>query len=494
MYCFSKIINSLNQKEHSVIFSLIGVIIICIAVILIQPSKGVHPEYGGEHIEGIIGTPRYINPILAQTNDVDLDLVELIYSSLIYDLTDRIETSDDNKSYTLYLKQNIKWHDNEQFTANDVLFTIQLIQDPVYQSPLRINFQGVGIEKVNDFAVKFTLKDVYVPFLSALDIGILPKHIWQEISSQGFALAEANIRPIGNGTFKFKKLQKGKNGNIKSIYLESFNKQAYLKQIILKFYPNEQELLQGFRQNEIDSLGYISSANLDKLNNNLEIHHLTIPRYFAVFFNLDRIKDLKTRQVLAAAINRQEIINKVLFQKAKINNHKYNFEIENIDLSFELVTTDWPELIQTAEILKEQWQAVGAQVEIKIVDSATIQQDYIRPRNYDALLFGEVLDSDPDPFAFWHSSQKQDPGFNLCLYDNPKADKLLVEARQTIDAKKRKELYEQFDKLLETDLPAIFLYNPIYLYGTAKKIKNINLDKIALPSKRFQDIEEWHIK
>ena len=493
-----KIVQSLTKIEKNIIFGLLGLVIVCALIVIFNPIIQQEPAYGGEYIEGIIGSPRYINPVLAQTNDADLDLVELIYGSLIYDLTDNHQISENQREYTLDLKQNIKWHDNKNFTADDVIFTIQVIQDPVYQSPLRINFQGVGIEKINNYAVKFILKDVYAPFLSSLDIGILPKHIWQEIPVQSFALAEANIKPIGNGPYKFKKLEKDKNGEIKKVELESFEKKANIKKLILKFYSTEDSLVNAFKSRQIDGLSYVSPKNLEKLNNDLNIYKLKINRYFAIFLNLelDKFKDLKTRQFIANAISKKEIINQVLNGHGQEAGEDYSFklDISDLNLKFNLTTTNWPELVEVAEIIKSQLEQAGIQVEINIVDSQTIQQDYIKPRNYDALLFGEVLGADPDPFAFWHSSQKKDPGFNLSCYDNPKADKLLVDARQTLDSKKREELYKEFEKLLNQDLPAIFLYNPDYFYIVSNNIKNINLNQVSLPSKRFQNIEEWYVK
>lgn len=488
MQRFSSLINSLklNKQERLVVFGLIGLIIICSLLLFIKPKQ--------IYKEGIIGFPRYINPVLAQNNDADSDLTELIFSSLIYDLTENYQISADQKEYTLHLKNKIKWHDHKELTADDVLFTIQIIQDPAYQSPLRINFQGVGTEKIDKQTIKFILKDAYAPFLTSLDIGILPKHIWQEAAPQSFALAEANIKPIGSGPFKFKNLKKDKDGRIKSIELEKFQDQTQLDQFILKFYSSEDELIKAFNQREINGLGYVSPKNLDKLNNNLTIYHLIIPRYFAVFFNLEKFKDIKTRQSLAAATNRQQIIDQVLLGQGQVAGLDYNFEKNNINLSFNLITTNWPELVKTAEILKQQWEQIGVNIEIKIIEPNLIQQEYIRPRNYDALLFGEVLGPDPDPFAFWHSSQKNDPGLNLSLYDSPKADKLLVEARQTPDQEKRQKLYQEFNELLAKDLPAIFLYNPDYIYAVSKKVQNIELSEIALPSKRFKDAEKWHIK
>jgi len=159
-----------------------------------------------------------------------------------------------------------------------------------------------------------------------------------------------------------------------------------------------------------------------------------------------------------------------------------------------LITTDWPELSQTAKILKEQWEKIGARINIEIIDSISIQQDYIRPRNYQALLFGEILGADPDPFAFWHSSQKRDPGLNLSLYQNKDADKRLETGRQTLNQEERIKEYIEFEKIITKDIPAIFLYTPTYLYPITKRVKGVSLEKIALPSHRFSQIENWYIK
>jgi peptide/nickel transport system substrate-binding protein len=152
------------------------------------------------------------------------------------------------------------------------------------------------------------------------------------------------------------------------------------------------------------------------------------------------------------------------------------------------------ELRQTANLLQEQWQKIGAKVSLKILTIDEIQQKYIRPREYQALLFGEVLGLDPDPYAFWHSSQKRDPGLNLALYDNKKVDELLRDARQIPEANLRINKYKEFQQLIIDDAPAVFLYNSYNLYLIAKRIKGFENKSIVLPSKRFVDIEKWYIK
>jgi peptide/nickel transport system substrate-binding protein len=132
-------------------------------------------------------------------------------------------------------------------------------------------------------------------------------------------------------------------------------------------------------------------------------------------------------------------------------------------------------------------------VHLDVIPLASIQTQAIRPREYDALLFGEVLGANPDPFSFWHSSQADDPGLNLSLYASPRVDALLEAARQTIQGEAREEALEDAASTLTQDLPAIFLYNTHYLYILPRKIKGVVLEELATPSQRFEHVGEWYI-
>lgn len=513
------------------------------------------PRYGGTYTEGIIGSPQYINPILSQANDTDQDVSELIFSglmkydsqgNLIPDLAEDYRIGDKGKVYEFDLRRNITWHDGKPFTADDVLFTINTLQDPDYRSPLIFNWTGVKVEKVNDYTVRFTLSSPYAPFLNNTTIQILPKHIWENVLPTEFLLAEANLKPVGTGPYKFEKFEKNKRGTIKVIHLKAYDNyhlgRPYIKNLIFKFYVNEENLIQAYNQGKIEGLGFLSAQNQDALKRSrkLEIHLLKLPRYFTIFFNQSQSKALSEKPVRLAlnyATNKQEIIDQVLngqgipvhspipkgvfghTSETKI----YDFALEHannlleaagwtkneqtgireklldkdeqpIPLEIGLATTEWPELQKAAEIIQQQWLKLGVKVNLNILSIAEIQQEYIRPREYQALLFGEVLGAEPDPFPFWHSSQKRDPGLNLSLYQNNEVDELLKDARQLFDPEQRKEKYKQFQKLVVEDVPAVFLYNPYYLYPVDKKIKGIEIENIPTPSKRFSGIENWYIK
>jgi len=180
--------------------------------------------------------------------------------------------------------------------------------------------------------------------------------------------------------------------------------------------------------------------------------------------------------------------------RTKLNEICFETGEERIPLKFSLITVEQPLLIEVASQLKSQWQTLGIPIDIQTFDISTLEREILRPRNFEALLFGEVLGGIPDPFPFWHSSQKKDPGLNLAGYQNKDCDKLLEEARESLDEAVRKEKLEKFQDYLIGDAPVLFLFTPDYLYFTSKEIKGIKTKIITDPSKRFSGIEEWYIK
>jgi len=166
----------------------------------------------------------------------------------------------------------------------------------------------------------------------------------------------------------------------------------------------------------------------------------------------------------------------------------------SVALEINMFTPDWLELEQTAELLKIQWEKVGARVNISALSISDIQQNYIRPREYDALLFGQVMNTDPDLYSFWHSSQKKDPGLNLSLFGNNSTDALIEKGRVEFDVEKRAEIYREFQQKMNAEIPTIFLYTPDYIYPVNKKVSGIAIENLVAPAKRFLDINHWFIK
>lgn len=526
----------LSKKERYLI--LIFGIIIIISVITIPFAIFMRltqaaPDYGGSFVEGMVGEPRYVNPLLSRTNDADRDLVGLVYSGLmkyneegklIPDLIKSYEVSSDGLNYTAYLKENAHWHDGINVTADDVIFTIQTAQSPDYGSPERLNWQGVEMERIGDHALIFKLKNKYAQFLNNLTIKILPKHLWQDIKPINFAFSELNLKPIGSGPYKFVKLKKDKNGRIISYNLSAnknhYDGRSFIDEVELLFFGSEDELIENYNKNDLDGMAFVSSKNLKrvKFKQRLSVDQLKIPRYFAVFFNQNQSKTLSDKNVRLAlnyGTDKNALITNLLegngvainsplssdLFETKDDLNKYPYDIAKAKellagkdkMTLKLATSSWPELASAANLLKEQWSQLGIEVNVEVMQTPELQQ-VIRERDYEMLLFGEILTPDPDPFSLWHSSQKRDPGLNLALYDNKTADTLLEEARVILNPSERMKKYESFQKTLVDDAPAVFLYNPYYLYPQTKQIKGSDTKIISMPSDRFANINKWYME
>lgn len=504
------------------------------------------PDFGGSYTEGLLGEPKFINPLLVQTNDTDRDLSRLIYAglmkydkqgNLVPDLAESYDVSSDGLEYTFVLKKDLRWHDGFPLTATDIIFTIKILQNNDYGSIQRINWQGVEAEKGNDRIVKLKLKSRYAQFLNNTTLGILPKHLWENIKPTSFHLSDLNLRPIGSGPYRFKRLRKDERGSVVSYDLKAFEQyysgKPFIKNLTFKFYRSEEELVNAYNRNNVEGLGLASPNQLKKIkfSSRLKTEKIKLPRYFAAFFNPNQSKllsDKNIRLALNYATDKAALVKEVLngyglavnspilkeltastpvkyahdqeFAKQILDNSGWKDADQNgvrekdkDTLTLKITTSNWPELSQTADLLKKQWETVGFKVEVQVEPLAEIQQD-IKERNYEILVFGEVLNLDPDPFSFWHSSQKKDPGLNLALYDNKNADKLLEESRQILNSLERNKKYEDFEKILLEDAPAVFLYSPHYLYLPSKKIKGNDLEILSTPASRFDNISQWYIE
>ncbi len=511
----------------------------------------VHPARGGSYTEGLIGTPRYINPLLSSANDVDRDLAQLIFSGLVKtdptgqivpDLAQGYTVSEDKKMYTFQLRDKIYWHDGEPLTASDVVFSIALLQDAEFKSPLRLSFNGVHVEAIDERTVRFTLDQPYPAFLSNLTVGIIPKHIWYSIPPANASLAEAMTKPIGSGPYKFKSLVKdNKAGSIRLYTLEAnqnyFSDKPYISELSFKFYPDFTAGVEALENQNVEGLSLLPKENSlqDKVKKRVHIINLLVPQYTAVFFNPDNnavLKDVSIRKALAHALDRPMMIDKILNGQANVINSpilpdtfgydagvkSFDFNLDqanslldtagwkkvdgnpyrqnkDVTLEITLTTVDQPETIAIASIIKDQWEAIGVKTTINTIARTRIRSDVIEPRNYQVLLFGQILRDNQDPYVFWHSSQTKNPGLNLSILGNKDIDAALEKARATDNTKTKTDAYKIFQTTVHDQVFAIFLYNPSYSYALAKKINGVEqLTRINVPADRFTDITHWYIK
>ena len=505
------------------------------------------PTYGGSFTEGVVGRPGFINPVIALSR-TDADLAQLIYSglfrplpdgSLALDLASKYTVSDDGITYTVTLSDNAYFHDGAPVTADDVIFTIGKIKDPLLKSPLRASWDGVAIEKIDDKTIAFTLAQAYAIFLENLTVGIVPKHIWENFTAEDFMNSTYNGSPIGSGPYKIKNIKRNRSGAAEYYDLAAFKDfilgEPYIDTVRVVFFPDEESLLRAHENGDIDTVGGIpplwaSAESRKKLTNSFPL-----ARIFAVFLNQNEAQiftHTEVREALEKAVDRQKIIAEVLGGYGhEIKGPIPNGIIENdllmtpvdkegakqilIDrgwklnengvfeketkgkkeaLAFSLSTANVPELKKVAEMVKKDWEDIGARVELITFDAGDLNQEVIRPRKYHALLFGEVVGRNPDLYAFWHSSQRLDPGLNVAQYANITADKLLEKTRNIEDRMERLLAYKELGAEMEKDIPAIFLYSPHYIYIQPKTIQNIIPFSLTNNADRFITIHTWFIR
>lgn len=519
------------------------------------------PAVGGEIVEGVVGTPRSLNPILSLSNDVDNDLTRLVFSrlfapdgngNLVPDLVETSSVSDDQKTYTFTLRQDVRWHDGEPATADDVVFTLGLIQDPAWKSPLFNAFKDVSVEQSDAKTVRLTLNEPFAPFLSRLTFGVLPKHVWKDVAPQNALQSEFNLKPVGSGPFKFASLKRDKRGFILSYTLsrhgDYYRDAPFLENLTLKFYPDYSAAVEALRKRQIESLSFIPHDMRDDIRDLAQVIpiSLELPQYNAVFFNRQRnelLKDKDVRRALIMAIDKGRIILDVLDGDGRpldgpalpgytglLGSHSVPFNLTEagvlleslgwkidpqdgirkktivtetpkkkkeeavVPLKLTLTVVDQPESLSVAEIVKNGWRAVGVDASITAVPASEIHRTVIKPREYEALLYGQLLAADSDPYPFWHSSQIQDPGLNLAMLADRDADNAIEAAQKTGDPAGRQEKYKTFLEVLARELPAAFLYSPSYTYPFPSTIKGFSGTRAANPADRFASVTSWYLK
>lgn len=508
------------------------------------------PAEGGTHTEGIAGYPRFINPVLA-SSDADRDMTELIYAGLMQpsgdgtlepELAAEYAVSDDGRVYTFQIREDAVFHDEHPVTAEDVVFTISKTQDGSIRSPQQSNWDGVEVKQIDKRTVQFRLQEPYSPFLENTTIGILPKHRWEQISSEQFNFSPLNTNPIGAGPYEVDSVTRSDTGVPQSYTLDSFDGyvdgEPFISTVETTFFANEGALVRAYENENVEAVSGISTESANRLDESQRrIETTPLPRIFGVFFNQNQapiFTNESVRDALRAAIDRDQIIEEALngygtpvtgpllpdttdFSFATGTNPRTqtmqdareilteagwerNQDGTYVDtdgngsttLTFSIATANAPELKSTARAVEERWEQFGADVELKFFDSGNLSQEVIRPREYDALLFGQVIGREKDLYAFWHSSQQNDPGLNVAMYANITADDLLEEMRSTTDPEERQRLYTQVQEVIAEDSPAVFLYTPDFIYALPESLKGIDLGTITTPAERFTDVHTWY--
>lgn len=511
------------------------------------------PTSGGTYIEGTVGTLQRLNPLLSYYNNADQDVCRLIYSGLIRfdnrglpqaDLAREWGVSMDGKIYNFAINQDARWHDGQPVTSDDVVFTYEMLKQASGYLPedLLTFWAGITIRPIDPKTVQFELPDAYAPFISYLNVGILPRHIWAGMSFQEMVNSKVNIQPIGSGPYKLGTL-KLEGSNITGIDLvknsDFYRENAFLDEIQIRFYPDSTRAYQAYEQGLVDGISYVGSDILNSVlaQENLSLYTARLPIITMILLNnandnVDFFKNADIRKALLTGINRTSIVNDLFKGQAIIahgpilpGNWAYYAGIPKIEfdsyksieilkaagyvlaneqdqvrskdgktLNFTMLYPDDDVHRSIAEVIQQNLAAVNVLVNLEAVSSDELINVRLAERNYEAALIDLNLSRipDPDPYPFWDQTQISS-GQNYSQWNNRIISQYLETARVETDLDERERLYRNFQVLFADEMPSLPLFTPVYNFAINSKIKGISVGPLYTSSDRFQTVESWYL-
>lgn len=510
-----------------------------------QGSKKDGAKSGGVYVEGVIGNISTLNPLLA-ASEPEQAVSRLLFSSLYnYDVTGALHTDlaesmtvKDDKVYTIKLR-NAVWHDGKKLTAEDVVYTINLIKNPQVRSPLRVNWLDISARAIDDSTVEFMLPAVYAGFLYALTFPVIPKHILQSVSPSSMREADFSSNPVGSGPFAVKRVQTSESTSSTDVVRMEPNTKYYgavstLSRLELRAYGNESLLVKAVNSGEVSAASGLSLSAADNIKSKqYSTKHWLLNKGVYLLMNnrSQTLQDARVRQALRYATDTSSIRATVGDNVARLDTPILQSQIAqklpaapdyNLDKAKALlkeagwtynqgqwkgkdgrplavaVTTSSgrDEYKKIVDALKQQWSKLGVDVQLREIDTSSTTtsfvQSVLQPRDYDALLYELELGADPDVFAYWHSSQASASGYNFANYSNRTVDNDLVGGRSRTNSALRAAKYIQFVNQWLNDAPAIGLYQSVgsYVLNNGASIAEPR-GSLNTMNDRYADVTTW---
>lgn len=511
----------------------------------------VQPRPGGTYTEGIIGSFTNANPLYASSG-VDSSVSRLAFSSLLTydennklvgDLAESWSLDKDERVYTVKLKQNLQWHDGVPLTANDVLFTYKLIQNPETKSYLLPSWQNIKVEAPDEQTVVFTLPNSLSSFPDSLTNGIIPQHILASVKPSQLRSNEFNNEtPVGSGPFRFSEVEVVgvvPDDRQERIALNAFDNyhagRPHIDRFIIRTFANEESLTEAFTQERVDAMVGLASLP-DQFTDKSDVTEFSVPLTgeVLVFFKTTQevLKDPAVRKALVLSADKKEILDRLPYPLVSVNQPLLKSHIgydkslaqvtdkpdeakkildaagwtvdpktgirtkDGQKLSFRLFSQTNSEYSSVANSLQEQWREIGVDMQVELQNDQDLQNT-LALHNYDALLYGISVGSDPDVFAYWHGSQsdiRSATRLNFSEYKSAAADKALEAGRTRSDPQLRTIKYKPFLEAWRKDAPALALYQPRFLYVVREPLYGFNVTSANTAANRFAHVERWMVR
>jgi len=508
------------------------------------------PAVGGTYVEGVAGTPHYINPLLSAYNEADQDLCALVFSGLTRfnsrgevepDLARSWDVSIDGLIYVFHLRGNARWHDGTPVTADDVLFTVGLLQDPDYPGPADVGavWRALRAEKVDTYTVRFILAEPYAPFLDFTTVGLLPSHLLTGTRAADLPELEFNLQPVGSGPFEVQEVDIT-DGEVSSVLLARnasyYGSPPLLDYLRFRFYSSSAAAFRAYEAGEVEGVSQITLESLPRARQaaDLELYSAQMAQTAVVFLNLGRPEELpffqqvEVRQALLYGLDRQGLVERQLDGQGVVAHSpivagtwayddqvpQYGYDPARAaalldgagwpllagmstrlqgtrTLSFTLLAS--ADALQTAvaQEVARQWGELGVRATVVVTSPVALRQA-LEGRNYQALLITLALPGDPDPYPFWHQTQIA-AGQNYAGWDHRRASEVLEAARVIVDPQRRRGLYQEFQTIFAQEVPAILLYHPVYTYGVDRRVYGVQIGPLMRPADRLATVNRWHV-
>ena len=501
------------------------------------------PERGGTLVEGMAGSPQFLNPLLSQYNQVDGVLCSLLFNGLtmldergevVPDLAETMTIGPDGLTYDFRLRSGLYWHDGMPVTARDVLYTVQAMQAEdfpgmAWLSDLWREVEVSAPEGPDGLAIRFTLKQPFAPFADYTTIGLLPAHLWEEVPVDDMMASQYNTRPIGTGPLLLDSIS-ATQVELK-VNPSYHGASPFLEGVTVRFYPDHQSLMPAYERGEIDAISWVWPEDMPQAtaHEDLTLFSSAISGYTLIYLNeanpnVPFFKETAVRQALMYGLDRQKLIDTVmhgqgLIAHSPIMPHSWAYDAdvrqyvhdpalaiqileqagwldsdgdgirdrEGVKLAFVLLGKDKAKL----DAISAMWAELGVQAEAQAVSLPGLTADFLVPRTYDAALVDWELSGDPDPYPLWHSTQAQ-TGQNYAGWVNRAADEAIEQARSLTDRETRQIHYVEFQRVFAEELPALLLYYPIYTYGVRDKVHDVQMGPLNTPGDRYRSLANWY--
>ncbi len=550
-FILSRLTNLNDVRRHAVGWMALASLLVVVTLLQLFWVKDAYvASYqadGGIYAEGVIGRIDTLNPIYASTQS-ERSASQLLFSSLLRydgqnnlanDLASGYKLSSDGKRYDVTLRQDALWHDGKPVTADDVVYTLALIKNPATRSFLYRTWQDVSVKKLGKYEVEFQLPSPYAPFPHALTFGIVPKHILGSTSPVRIRESSFSRNPVGSGPFVFQALRPIDPAASRAVLQLTKNADYYrggmrLDRFQLQTYKSHDELRQGFLSREINAAVELSTTDIDTITQEAPTTVVADARMnngVYAFFRTDNpvLSDASVRHALVLATDRKAIIKSLKGLAGDLQGPLVEDQIKsvagikqdvfNLDKAAELLdkagwvkkgavrvkaeqklqltivapkSGDFP---QVTEMVSSEWRKLGVDVRTQLVDTATFEQNIVKPRAYDVLLYELALGADPDVFAYWHSSQATVKGYNLSNYKSGVADDALVSARSRSETALRAAKYAAFFRQWLNDAPAVALYRPHLHYVTTDSTTSVkSSDTVVDALGRYNMLDQWTVR